>query len=215
GTIETRLYEYALDILPRAERAEIEAALDRDSSLRDELKAILESLVTLSHVNEPMSAGDRSREAELREPIVNSLTPAGRYAGFARRLGRLFDLSLSEITRILAQIDAAPAPPWRALPLSGCLMLPVRGGARLQGAHCALIYVERGANVPPHEHDAEEHMLILDGYAAEITDPDAAARQVGPGDEVISAADSRHGFDILVDQPCVFAVITRDEASHD
>ena len=212
STTDIQLYEYALDILPEPERADVETALQSDGALRNELKAIREALAVLSEARSA-TADTRGNEPiepapALRDSVVSSLQAGSRYGGFARRLGRLFDLGASEVARLLEQIDAAPAAPWKPLPMPGCLMLPVRGGARMKGAQCALIHVERGAAVPPHGHDAEEHMLILDGYAAE-----SSGRHVGPGDEVISAADSAHGFEILVDQPCVFAVINHEPGS--
>lgn len=189
------IVDYLLGHLDESAAGELDERLRHDTGLAEECAAVAETLADLSE----LTTGHR-RSGTLRERVLGSVSPGHRLEGFARRLGRLFDLDDAATRALLANAARGPDSRWLPYGRPGVRALPVTCGPTLSGALGALVHLERGANLPPHRHGGEEQMLVLDGYARE-----SAGREVAPGDLVTSAAGTAHSFEILEDSPCLFA----------
>lgn len=198
---DARLIEYAFGGLSASERDEVDAAVAADPALCAALRQLLDTVAR-------MDAGAVPTGAALRERVVGALrAPASageysRYDGFAGRLARLFDLPLASAEALLPQLADPSQAPWGPLPEPRCRWLRVEAGAALGDAVAMFVYLPGGATLPSHQHAGEERLMVLDGYAQEST-----GRRVRPGDLVVSAPGSSHGFEIEPGSDCLFAVV--------
>ena len=195
---DATLVEYLLGSCDPALRERIDAALVEDATLRAHVAALADDLALVTATEEPVPS------PALRDRVLaaHATDPVGALGG---RLGEFLDLAGDTLDTLITDIRLAPAAPWVATGIPGVSMLAVTTGPGVRGA-AHIMHLAPGANVPPHRHLGRERMLILDGYAAE-----SGGREVGPGDLIDSAAQSQHHFDILVDAPCLFAVVLEGE----
>jgi quercetin dioxygenase-like cupin family protein len=191
------LIEYLLGILDSPACEQIERALASSSEHR---KLLAQAEKLLNDVNQsvyPLTPGDR-----LRDRLMASLDPTTPFEGFVDRLKAFFDLDGDQLRRLLNTVNAVPRLPWEPSGLPGVHFLHFTAGPRVATADCGLVYMEPKQRVPKYKHYGEEWALILQGSIREDD-----GKVWSPGDLIYKAADSAHSFQVLGDEPLVFAVI--------
>ncbi len=160
-------------------------------------KETQEALDQVGLAQEPVMPGDH-----LLNLILAATEPTTRFEGFVERLSELFDLSDTRIRELLATIDEAGNPSWKASALPGTRLLRFDGGPKLAAATCGLVKVKPGRIFPAHQHQADEWVFVLQGRAQEDS-----GRVLQAGDLDLGAAGTSHTFRTMGDEPFVFAVV--------
>ncbi len=184
---------FALGLLDADEEDAVRRAIGADPALLDELRAyqaVADELGPIGADSPPPSAAVRSR-------LLASIEP-GPYQRFAARMAAIFDVAASRASDLLGWIDD-PAR-WEAM-VPGVRLIHFPAGPACTGADTGFVSVAPGTTFPWHQHDGEEHVLVLDGAA-----DDASGRRLEVGDEVVMAAGSAHDFTALPGRPFVYAV---------
>jgi len=131
----------------------------------------------------------------------------GKYGIFADRVGRLFDLPLSDAEALMLKLEDPNA--WMPFVVEGVEMIPVEAGAKCKGAIATLVRFKPGSSFPEHLHHGDETMLVLDGGFEE---KGGAGDEVWRGDECWSADGSEHSLVALEGTPCIAAVLIHGHA---
>ena len=194
---DSRLLEYALDILDRDACTDIERQLSESAELRAELASIKEALHESELVDTPLAPS-----TGLLDRILDSIKYASRFEGFVERLTAFLDFTPQQVRELLAKIDNVSHRPWVASKMSGARFMHFDGGPRVASADCGLVYLEPGIVYPPHQHLGDEWTFILQGG---IRNSDN--REYQAGDTVFQATDSIHTFEVLGDEACIFAIV--------
>ena len=140
--------------------------------------------------------------AALRRRVLASVAETTRFDGFAERLARLFDLSDARLRPVLDAARAVEGDLWVDAPIPGVRLHHFRGGERVASADCGLVHLAPATQFPVHRHRGVEWTFVLAGSARE----DGGEIWL-PGDVVVRAAESVHGFCALGDEPYLFAVV--------
>src|SRR5688572_13863864 len=119
---EEELAEYALGLLPEAQRRELDAALSASPALRRELDVVREALGLVAAGAGPALHAP----AQGRARLLAALDGGKRFRPFLRDLARHFDLSLARMRELFQQIDDAKY--WEAGPLPGIAVMHFAGG---------------------------------------------------------------------------------------
>lgn len=159
---------------------------------------LVHTLATLPLALEPASPPPGLRALLL--DAVSSDDPVVRYAGFARRFGRLFQLDDERVRAVLA--SSGPDATWEPY-IPGVGLLHFEPGPALAGIDAGIVRFAAGMKYPRHAHLGDEHMLILAGG---LVDDETGARALA-GDHLLMPPGSSHGFTILPDEDCVAAVL--------
>lgn len=191
-----RAFDYALATLDEAEQGELARHLDGCAHCRRELAAEREALTGLALGLAPVAPLDGGRERLL------AATQQGRFADFAERIGRLFDLGVDRARALLDQIDRPEGWVTGEGSYAGLTLFHLDGGARTVGADSGFVRVPPGGRFMPHRHLGAEHVLILQG---ELREDDGTV--VRRGSEVTSPAGSVHGFHAGTAVPLIYAAV--------
>lgn len=151
----------------------------------------------------PLALAPASPPAGLRALLLDAVSsddPVVRYAGFARRFGRLFQLDEERVRAVLA--SSGPGATWEPY-IPGVGLLHFEPGPALAGIDAGIVRFAAGMKYPRHAHLGDEHMLILAGG---LVDDETGARSLA-GDYLLMPPGSSHGFTILPDEDCVAAVL--------
>ena len=76
------------------------------------------------------------------------------------------------------------------------------GGPNVESATCGIVQVKSGVLFPAHQHQGDEQILVLQGFAK-----DDQSRVLSAGDRLNFKAGSKHSFRILSEENFVFAVV--------
>jgi quercetin dioxygenase-like cupin family protein len=158
-----------------------------------ELEGVLVALAASAGVDAPPAA----LKARL---LVVATTGPTRYAPLFDDLGRLFDLGVDAVVRLLERAGLESA--WEAGPHPSIRLFHLEPGPSLATADAGLVRMPAGFEWPGHSHSAAEKVLILEGGYTEST-----GRVYRAGDIHEMAAGTAHSFVVLPDSPLVFAVI--------
>lgn len=131
--------------------------------------------------------------------------PEGRFAPYADRVSKLFDLSVDR-ARALLELLSDPDL-WLPGPAPGVRVFPVSPGPALAGARTLFLEVEPGGKVPYHVHLGDEHVLVLQGGFRDSTGVEGHA-----GHAVLMPAGSAHAVDALPGEPCLCGVAVAPSA---
>jgi len=189
------LWEYALGSLGGAERAALEAELDRSPALERELAEIRDIACALG-----TSAAPVEPSAAVRERLLAGIERE-RFAPFVERLTRLFDLGRERVQEVLRAVDDA-ASGWVDGPFEGFSALHFAGGPRAARADCGLVRLKPGTHFPHHRHFGEERAIVLQGAYRDLTD----GTLVRAGDTAIKPPGSIHHYRAEPGEDLVFAV---------
>ena len=197
----TSLAEYALGLLDRHAREQVENALEHSANLKRELHAIEGLLGELGQIPAPVTASPA-----LGERLLASLETRTRFEAFTARLGRLLDLDEEPVDKLLDAIDAFPHHPWIARKIAGVYQLPFDPGPRLSGAECALTALEPQTVFPPHRHRGHEWGFVLQGRVFRITE--RGEDLFVPGDIVHNPPASVHSFAVAGDTTLMWVLVS-------
>lgn len=194
--VDAHLVDAALSRLSPAAHATVAAHLSGCSRCRDRLTALHESLAEVS-LAQPKAAPPRS----LRDSVLSAIDRAAAvpYSGFARRLGRMFQLDEQQTLELL-RMSADPKR-WEDQGLIS--LLHFSAGPSLTGTHAGFMRLSPGVRFPRHRHVGQELMLMLSGTLQE----EDSGVIYHPGDALRSEAGSEHAFSILPPHDGVFAVL--------
>lgn len=191
---EELLTLFALKALESNQYRQLEKQIAASTELQEELRAIEQALLVVAEA-EPEVAP----RPLVRDQLMAALEPESRFSGYVERFCRLFDLDTDSTLRLLEQIDWSSA--WKKTIFPGIAVLRFDGGPRLQSAICALVSVKPGYFFPAHRHHGEETIFVLQGAGRDDQDNVFLS-----GDLLHYRSDSRHSFQIISDDTCVFAV---------
>ncbi|MDJ0866919.1 MAG: cupin domain-containing protein [Myxococcota bacterium] len=196
---DAELLEYALGVLPEAQRAELERELRASPEAASALGATEAALEALA-----LAGDDATPSPALRANLLAATDDgAGRYEGFVGRLCALFDLDAARVREHLAQLDAAPdGAQWERGGMPGLALYHLDGGPGVADADCGLVHQAPDLEFPRHGHSGDEWALILDGVAR--ADSGAWMR---PGDLLHQRPGSVHSFRSVGERPLVYAIV--------
>lgn len=171
---------YALEALPQAERAQLEANLAQDAALRElvrDFRSVTNALALAA-----AAKVDAKPPPQLKQKILNQIRtnrPKKRHDGF---------FSLFQ----------ASASPWIPSEIPGCSRKVL---ARNPSYSMVLARMEPGARFPSHRHPESEDCFILEG------DFRVHGEVLGPGDFHHADAGSMHG-EISTERGCMCLLVT-------
>lgn len=180
---------YALGVLDAGEAAIVERAVKADPALAAELATYRNT------VDELVLPVDPSPDVHAR--LMASIG-GGRFERFSDRMASLFDVTVDRAREILALIERKTS--WET-PMPGIELVHFDGGPGYAAADCGFVRLAPGTAFPLHKHAGEEVSLILAGTLQDRT----VGRQLGPGDEVVSAHGSDHDVICVGDEDCIYA----------
>ena len=147
------------------------------------------------------STGAESPPAALRKRILAAAAQGPmRFAPFFDELGRLFDLGVDAVIRVLDR--AGDEAQWEAGPHPSIRIFHLEGGPLTAGADAGFVRMPAGFQFPLHSHSAPERVLILEGG---YSDSDGRVYRAGDIHEML--ADTEHAFAVLPDGPLLFALV--------
>ena len=190
--------DYLLGVLPDSQRYEIDALVAGSSAFRQEVDRVAESLA----LGDPL-AGEAPPEA-VRGRLLRTLGGVDRFAPFFDDLGRLFELPLESIRKLLARIDGQP---WEStlmgVTLHGARLFHFAAGPALAagGAAGGVVRIDAGVTFPRHSHQGREVTYVLEGgYCAD-------GRVYGPGSAIEVTAGLIHDYRAAPERPLVLMVL--------
>ena len=195
-----KLIEYVLGLLDNPTREQVERALASSPEHRQMLVQAEELLGNVAQSIEPVVPSDR-----LRERLLASLKTSVPFEGFLDRLTAFFDLGDTQLRKLLNTVNAVPQLPWEPSGLPGVHFLHFTGGPRVATADCGLVYMEPKQIFPKHKHHGEEWTLVLQGSIREDD-----GKVCSPGDLTYKVAGSAHSFQVVGDEPHVYAVVLHE-----
>jgi putative transcriptional regulator len=189
------LADYVLGTLPSAERARVEAALERSPALAEALKA-LEGAMQLVGVG-------LEAPKNTWVKVQQSLAGGRRFEHLVPRLAELFDVDEQAARRLAASVDDEAA--WCEGPAEGVALLPVAAGARCAGFMTALVRLRAGAQLPLHRHADREQVLVLQGGYRD----DQSGLEFWRGELDVREPGTAHSFTALEGVACVCASVSK------
>lgn len=154
---------------------------------------------------EPKRPADPKDRAEgqgpsrrLRENILSSVGPVGRFEGFADRVARCLEIPLEAARSLLR--DAEGEDPWRETRYPGVRVL--RRSCELPGVR--VVRAEPGASVPLHDHEVPEIAFCIQGGADQLN-----GSLLEPGDFEVTHPGRAHGYLSIADEPCILVLRRR------
>jgi hypothetical protein len=142
---------------------------------------------------------DQKPPDRLRSHLLSALDSPSISKGYTARLATLFDITESDVEKVLARMQHAEE--WVPF-LPQVSLLHLAGGPAIQGADAGLVRFEAGMTYPSHIHQGEERQLILCGSLI-----DNLGHRFAEGDLIVMAKDSEHELIVTSDVPCVCAVV--------
>lgn len=130
--------------------------------------------------------------------LLQQVRATDRLTHFAPQLAALYDLSLEDALKLLAEVRAGTG--WIDGPAPGVKLLPVRTGPRVSEAIAAVVLLEPGAEFPTHPHLGPEQVLVLEGAYR-----DSGGQEYWRGDLHASATGTQHAFRAIGGVPCLCA----------
>jgi hypothetical protein len=193
GHLGEQAYEYLIETLPPEEQAAFTAHLASCTFCSRELAATAEALGTVALTLDPVPPPPAGRERLL------AATRTGRFADFADRVARFFDVARERAAELLDWIDEPGR--WERQ-LDWIHLLHLEGGPAVAGADAGFVRLRAGAQFPAHRHLGDERVLVLQG-AIHLDD----GRVLRRGDEVESPVGTAHSFYVGDAVDCIYAVV--------
>ncbi len=148
----------------------------------DLLTGNLEAWSLLSVALDPVAPPAHGRARLLAE-----ISGPARHLPFRRGLQAYFDVSEAAADALLARIGEASAWTAGVAPILG--FLHFQPGPRLGRAHCGIVRMKRGMQIPAHRHMDSELTYVLEGVLL-----DDEGHRYGPGAAIEMPAGSVHAL---------------------
>ncbi len=194
---EATLIQYGLGIQDAEERKAIQREIAASPDLQEQLASIQNALDQIAFAEQPVRPSHR-----LRDRVLQSTQDETRFDGFIGRFASLFDLGKQASISLLAKIESASDSDWESIFLPGVKIMKFAGGPRVALATCGIVQVKAGTLFPAHQHQADERILVLQGFAR-----DDKARVITTGDIFEYSKGSSHSFRVIGDEDFIFAVV--------
>ena len=131
------LAEFALGCLDDADEiARAQALTENDEGHARELAELQAALADLAYVLEPVTPS-----ADTRDRLLGS-SKGGRFAQFAEKVAKIFDVTLARAQELLNWIDDPSK--WEAGPLEGTALIHFPAGPACAGADNGFVRVKPG-----------------------------------------------------------------------
>ncbi len=171
---------------------------DPDDSYEDLLEASDDDLALPLEALDPVDP-----PASLRQRIMQSIAQGGRLHRFADALSDALDVSVERAKALLDRVDDltefVPSLPPQAT------IFHVEGGPRVAAAITGFIRMAPGSVFPPHTHEGDELVLVVQGRLREDDGTEA-----GPGEIRRRPPGSTHSFEVLPGPDLVYLAVLFD-----
>ena len=127
---------------------------------------------------------------------------ASPFDGFVDRFMSMFDVDAEQARGLLKKAAALDADPFEPCGIPGTQLFYFHGGPRTAQATCGFLRIAAGAIFPAHEHQGDEHVIVLQGAATEHS-----GRRYHAGDVIHCQKGTRHSFRADGSGPLIFAVL--------
>lgn len=154
------------------------------------------SRVPIELVNPQTDVSGWKREMPVA-PITNS-----PYEGYLDKFMSIFDLGVEQTRVILERAAAKGDDTFHSCGIPGATLFYFNGGACRASATCGILKIKSGTIFPAHEHQGDEHVLILQGTAIE-----ASGQYYRAGDVVYHQKGTRHSFRVVGNESMLLAVL--------
>jgi anti-sigma factor ChrR (cupin superfamily) len=192
GDVRELLPLYALGILESEEARLVERAVANSAELAAELAAYQQTTGELGSAIEPVVPSP-----EVKQRLMAS-AGGGRFAAFAARLAKLYDVTVERAHELLALMDRSAS--WRPQ-IPGISLIDFDGGPAAAAADCGFFKLSPGALFPPHKHLGEERTIILAGQIRDVVND----RICAAGDEYVQLEGTSHYLQCVGPEECIYA----------
>jgi putative transcriptional regulator len=127
-----------------------------------------------------------------------------RFAPFLDELGRLFDLGVETVVRILERAGSESA--WEPGPHPAIRLFHLEPGPSLATADAGFVRMPASFEWPAHRHTGVERVLVLEGGYRE-----SSGRLYRAGDIHEMGPNTEHGFTVLPGAPLLLALVLHGE----
>lgn len=192
-----KLTEYSLGQLDEAERLALKKQLTQSQTAEQELKEVQAALEAFATSAPPVKPSNT-----LKQSILATLNKTTPFEGYTERFMALFDLNKEQVRELLKKAAAVTDNTFKPSGIPGAQLFYFNGGPRVSSATCGLLKLEPGRIFPAHQHQGNEHALILQGSAI-----DQSGQSYHPGDVMHYRKGSSHAFRADDTTPLIFAVV--------
>lgn len=192
--LHERLAQYALGALEPDEQAAVEAELDAQPELWDEVASMIEASSMLAAELEPVAPS-----AAARERLLADLEPK-RFFPHVPALAKLLDLAAEKVEQLLGLIDDAKA--WEPSPFPGIDLIHFEGGPNVLAPDTGFVRFPAGFPFPKHKHHGPEIVYVLQGSLH-----DSDGHVYVPGEACPKTVDDIHSFTVGTECDAVIVVV--------
>ena len=151
------------------------------------------------------SPGAEAPGPALKNRILAAATAGPmRFAPFFDDLGRLFDLGVDAVVRVLER--AGSEAEWEVGPHPSIRLFHLQAGPAVAGADTGFVRMPASFEFGPHQHGAVERALILEGGYQ-----DSSGRVYRAGDVHEMGPGTEHSFSVLPEGPLMIALVLYGE----
>lgn len=162
-------------------------------------KVLARAIGSNSAVDLKIAAIDLSAQESYRPAVQINSTP---FEGYVDKVMSMFDLGVEQARAILIKAASRADDTFAPCGIPGVRLFYFQGGARAANATCGILKIRAGTIFPAHEHQAGEHVVILQGAAIEST-----GRCYRAGDVIYHQKGTRHSFRVAGNEPMFLAVL--------
>jgi anti-sigma factor ChrR (cupin superfamily) len=188
--VDESLWEYALGLLPAAEREEVERHLRECPACAVELRAAEETLAQVAMDLPPVAPSPQVLERLMA-------ATESRYEGLVARLCGMWDLGAERVRELIEWMKTAS---WEPSGIPGVDVLHLEPGPKAAHADAGFVRFAPGLPFPFHDHIGDELQLIMDGMM--IDDKGVEFRV---GDMMWKPVGTSHSF-VIGPEGCLIAL---------
>ena len=195
-----RVYELASGTLRDQERTLVEDHVVECPQCAEELRETRAALTLLALELTPIAPRPGTLDTIRASINRDQAQPGDRFDEFADSVAELYGVTPARARELLRYLDEASR--WSPGPAKGSEMMLVQPGPAYAGHFTMFIRVRAGTVFPWHEHQGDEHFVVLQGSC---TEPDGTVFR--PGSVAHHSTGTAHDFTVLPDGPAfIFAV---------
>ena len=157
-----------------------------------------DTLTALSSTLEPIQPSE-----DVFKRLMTSVDPASRFDAFAANVAQLMDVAVEKARGLLAAIDDAGS--WEPGLIPGMHLYHLEGGPQTANAIVGFIRQDPGTVFPPHTHQGEESVLVLQGG---YQDEDGSV--IRAGEIAVGPPGSSHMFTAAEGEDLIYLVVVQE-----